>query len=314
MNYYLGTIALGSDQWFPIDPIHYETIREHKANLIRSLEIEERFDILLGNYREFEEDILKMALRHAVIPTQQANDCHSQRREVNRRIANFLSSARLYLDHLRHDIKSIFGADSTPVKGLKVNISAQFDSSFSYRLMEALRNHVQHRGLAAPSFSVNHQLTELRPGAQVACTVTPQMVKRYLLADSKLTAKIRAEIEALPDSTDLKPHIREYMGCLNRINNQVRALIQAGLPEWEATIRKTIDGFKSHFSLSDDASTVALAIFQCEEEMPCPILERDDIFMDFIEYRTHLANENRVAEELETHFATGQQQNLIKLR
>jgi len=134
------------------------------------------------------------------------------------------------------------------------------------------------------------------------------------LADSKLTAKIRSEIEALPDSTDLKPHVREYMGCLNQINNHVRTLLQTELPVWEATIRTAIDEFKNHFSLRDDASTVALAIFQCEGEAPVSVSERHDIFMDFIEYRRHLATVNRVIEKLATHFATGQQEDLIKTK
>jgi hypothetical protein len=314
MHYYLGKLALGSSQWFPIEPSHYTTIREHKSHLIRALEIEERFDILLGNFRELEEDILTMALRHAVIPAQQTTDWNAQRRKINRRLANLLSSARLYLDHLRHDAKAILGEDSVEYTELIKGISAHFDESFSYRLMEALRNHVQHRGLAAPSFSVNHQLTEARPGAEVACTVTPQMMKRYLLADSKLTAKIRSEIEALSDATDLKPHVRQYVSRLNQINNKVRVLIAEQCPPWEATIRDAMQEFRDHFSLPADDHAVGLAVFQSESEMPAPITERHDVFMDFIEYRKHLVKVNQVAERLADHFATGQQRETMKTR
>lgn len=112
MNYYLGILAGRSDKWMPISRERYSEIGDHKSNLIHSLEIEEKFDILLGNYREFEEDILKMALHHAIISSYHLQNMNTQRRELNRRIANLLSSARVYLDHLDRHLKMIFGERS----------------------------------------------------------------------------------------------------------------------------------------------------------------------------------------------------------
>lgn len=312
MNYYLGMLTLDPKQWHHIDASSYETIREHKANLLYALEIEERFDILLGNYVEFEEDILKMSLRHVVIRKQDPNDLNTQRREMNRRIANFLSSAMLYRDHLKHDIRSIFGKGSPQEIDLEKEISFHYDRSFSYRLMEAIRNYVQHRGVAASSVSVKFQLTELQPGAQVACTVTPHMMKKFLLADPKFKASIRQEIEALPDTTDLKPHIREYMTRLNLLNNWVRSLLNDECSTWETTIRDTIEAFKEQYSLTNDSETLGLAIFKCESEAPSSAYEKHDIFIDFIEYRKHLIDTNRVADKLMRSFATGQQKDLMK--
>jgi len=314
MNYYLGMLTLDPKRWHPIDSSRYETIREHKANLLYALEIEERFDILLGNYIEFEEDILKMALRHVVIRKQEPNDWNTQRREMNRRIANFLSSAILYRDHLKHHIRSIFGEGSPQEIGIEKEISFHYDSSFSYRLMEAIRNYVQHRGVAVPSISVMFQLTKLQPGAQVACTVTPQMMKKYLLADPKFKASVQQEIEALPDTTDLKPQIREYMTRLNLLNNWVRSLLNDECSTWEKTIRNTIEEFKERYSLTNDIDTLGLAIFKCEAEAPSSDYEKHDIFIDFIEYRKHLIDTNMVAEKLMNSFATGQQKDLMKTK
>jgi hypothetical protein len=122
MIYYLGRPI---SEVIRIDSDYYENIRNYKANLIRALNIEINFDILLGNYREFEEEILTMSLRHIIFATELHYELKPQRKELNRRIANFLSSSRSYRDQLPQDMNMIYGRDTTKPKNITELINQQ---------------------------------------------------------------------------------------------------------------------------------------------------------------------------------------------
>jgi hypothetical protein len=81
--------------------------------------------------------------------------------------------------------------------------------------MEIFRDYVQHCGLAAPSISVSHTSTKLKSSSQFACTLTPQIPKKYLLEYKKLSAKVRTEINALPDKD------RKHLQSINKVREDV---------------------------------------------------------------------------------------------
>ena len=302
MIYYLGRPI---SEVIRIDSDYYENIRNHKANLIRALNIEINFDILLGNYREFEENILTMSLQHIIFATELHYELKPQRKELNRRIANFLSSTSSYLDQLLKKMNLIYGENTIKPQSIEKLTNQKYDNCFSYRLMEQFRNYVQHRGLSAPLISVSYIPTKLKSSYQFACTLTPQILKKYLLEDKKISAKVRTEINALSDPIDLKYHIREYFGCINAIHKEVRRILNEDGEIWEKTICGAIDRFKIEFHLKDDNEIVGLAIFKSEAEMPSPVLEKHDIFIDFIEYRKHLQSVNEVRDDVAQGITTG---------
>ncbi len=249
-----------------------------------------------------------MGLSHIIWREQTSEDILRQSREINRRIANLLSSARLYLDHLRGALSAIHGPDASKTKYIHSLISEQFDGSASYRIMEALRNHVQHSDLAANSFSIGHSVTREKPNVQFACTVTPIMVKRDVLANKQLSS--REDFERLPDENDLKPHIRKYMACLGRIHEEVRKQLREDYHSWETPIQEAVQQFKSHFA---NASTVGLAVVRSEAEMPSDVLEKQYVRTDIIELRMQLEKLNKVQENLLANgYVTGQQRDMIR--
>jgi|GEM_PF-1703835 len=68
--------------------------------------------------------------------------------EVNRLLLNFLTSARLYLDHTETRLKKRYGAESEQFKKFKLATSSAYDELFAYRFFYKLRNYVQHCGMA----------------------------------------------------------------------------------------------------------------------------------------------------------------------
>ena len=311
MKYFLAKMTLGCKARKEIPEDHFAQIRRHKSNLIRALEIEERFHILLSNYVEFEEEVVGRSIEHNLYAKRVPHQMDDDRIALNRRITNLLSSCRLYLDQLMHSIKDIFGdgAELTEVRDLA---HTQYDNSLSYRLMEAVRNFVQHRGLAASSYSVSHTTTQEGENSRVACTVTPQLVCKDLASDPKVTAKVKNELNKLPPSVDLKPHVRSYIEALWRIHSGVRSILSDGCSEWEETIEDAVAEFKTHVGIQTTGVPLGLAIIHGESEYPYTIAEKHDVFFGFIERRKLLEEKNVVNQNLATRFATGQESALLK--
>lgn len=311
MSYFIGQLTLGSNADVEISQEQYGVIRTAKLNLVRALQIEERFDILLGNYCEFEEVVVSIPIRHNVYAKRESFELDDERRTLNRRIINLLSSCRLYLDQMIHDIAGIFGDESDELVEVKSYTNNEYDAQFSYRLMEALRNYVQHRGLAANSYSVTYHWTELNSDGQLACTVTPELVRQELSGDKKVKSEVRKELQALSKKIDLKPHIRSYIESLCRVHCKVRDLLEFHTKKWEGRIVKAINDYKVQLGISDEKVPAGLALYKLDDESS-KVVEREDIFLKFIDYRKVLENRNTVFPNISARFATGQQSDLMK--
>jgi len=82
---------------------------------------------------------------------------------VNRRLLNFLSSMRAYIDQSEHLLSKKFGRDSAEFRAFKELQNTEYDNRFEYRFAYHLRNYVVH--VESPisnisvSFGVDHQET-----------------------------------------------------------------------------------------------------------------------------------------------------------
>ena len=120
----------------------FTDLKRTQERLRSVLDIEATFDLLLENYAEFEEDFLCLSLRLSLFGEQ--GERPEVYREMNRRLMNLLSSARLYLDQIPRELGSFYGKESKQTETVNQSISRQYDSSLAYRALEALRNHAQH--------------------------------------------------------------------------------------------------------------------------------------------------------------------------
>src|SRR5205085_8692409 len=68
-------------------------------------------------------------------------------REVNRAIVNYLTSVRLYLDHVQTRVTRYYGPGSIMLTRWRSIASTVHDSSAAYRIIYNLRNYVQHCGM-----------------------------------------------------------------------------------------------------------------------------------------------------------------------
>ena len=131
---------------FPIPPDEFAAIRAAQNNSIVMLSIEEKFGALLQNYEEYERELLSFALRHSLFGTLEWSVGIDDLLTVNRRLANVLTMARVYVDHTKQHLNSIYGKPNDVAEKLTEAFTASYDRSLGYRVMEAVRNHMQHSG------------------------------------------------------------------------------------------------------------------------------------------------------------------------
>ena len=181
MKYGITKIVLGFPGFIEIEEKEYVRYLQALSALSEALYLEEKFDFVIGDYSEYVEELLILGARNMIYPNQFLSKAHEERRIICRRIVNLLSACKLYLDQIIHHLSNIYGSDSEQIALVIEEKSNQYDNLLGYRVMEALRNHVQHRGYPIHTIKYSSRLVE----DHVLYTVIPQIEIKYFIDDKK---------------------------------------------------------------------------------------------------------------------------------
>lgn len=229
--YALTRMTLGNPPMMEIDANRYAALKEALRVQIVALEIEAKFDLLVRNYEEFERDHVTLALAQMMRGFPAWSSMFSDRQLLVRRLVNFLATARLYIDHTQHAVSSSPVDLGCTGKQAKAAFSEQYDKSVGYRIMEALRNHMQHRGEATKGISYPSQIErgeEDEPLWNFRLDLILDM--ESLRCDKCFKKSVLREIESLkPEQRDLILFIRQYVEGLGHVQEQLRGLIQSAV-------------------------------------------------------------------------------------
>ena len=146
MEFGLTRMVLDSSSFLTITQEEFEALSEAKTGHLSVLFIEEKFDLLAENYLEFEDAMLGSTNRHMVHKDQDYEWFQVERNLFNRRLVNLLSACRSYVDYAKHHVHVVLPGDQAASDKLEAAFSKHYDALLGYRVMEALRNFVQHRG------------------------------------------------------------------------------------------------------------------------------------------------------------------------
>ena len=222
----------------------YCRLIEVKQYLVSMLKVEEKLNLLIENYLELEKDILNVSFNKMISTiystdwTLAIGDIHL----INRRIINFLTTSKLYLDQISHDIKEISSDPSLPLKVEKLR-NTEYDNVQGYRVIEALRNYVQHRGLPVHILTLNMS----KVGNLSKHVITPFLKVDELKKDGKFKATVLKELEELNDKVDIKQNIRQYIKSITRIHSSIRELLSENVQRWEEEFISTYEEFSKEY-------------------------------------------------------------------
>jgi hypothetical protein len=134
---------------------------------------------------------------------------------------------RLVLDQSEHDLSSRFGSDSEQFKAFGKARKEAYDSSRAYRVVEALRNLVQHRVM--PSLNLKRAEYLDKTTGETVRQVSYRFPVSDLLSSSKCPATIKKEFGANPDLViDLPATIGEAMTAIRQV---LLELVKISIPE-----------------------------------------------------------------------------------
>jgi len=202
------------------------------------LGLEQKFDLLLWSFVEYEEELLRLALHWMVWTGAGAETLREGWLSVNRRVLNLLAASRMYLDQLRVEISEMYGKDSPVYASLVAFISRQYDNELAYRAMEGLRNHAQHRSMPVGRLSYPMSVERDGPEVQFRYSVVPFLNIEELQQHGAVKATVLEELRATSGSQDpnLTPLLRTYTECLGRIHAELRRVTDSDLDRWERIV------------------------------------------------------------------------------
>lgn len=254
-KYALFRFALDSGRHVEITEVELQEIMLAARTLDEIAEIEIKFDILYSNFIELENEVASRSIYFAYRREVSKSEFWDTKLSFNRRLINILTSARMYIDQSKQHVNNI--GLHPHKKDVEIIFNNEYDKSLSYRIMEALRNYTQHRGLPIQSLSQNmrrlnkdDELSEIEHN--MAFSISPPEIEK----DKKFKSEVLEEMKGKGDRLDLRPIVREYIECIGNIHGQIRISTQKSEEKSVDLIKSAMDRFIA--SCSDQFGALGL--------------------------------------------------------
>jgi hypothetical protein len=319
VRYTLKRRVLGAPDFGEISEDEFNQWKSAQNNLLVVLSIEVTFDILLENYAEFERDCL--GLSHRFLLFHQHGEALRPKREINRRMVNLLSNARLYVEQVPQDLDAIYSpdrgnvrpptskrstqADSEPAKAFIHSCNRQRDS-FAYCAMHALRDYAQHWGI--PVHEAFYHLTRedmnprspLRGGLHLFVDVNRLALDPLFNPGVLEKLKHRANRDGC---VELTPFVPAYMEKLCTVHEFLRGRLSADVVLWDQTVAEVIE--RAHGVFGENLSGLAVVAEEQDDEGDYLDAEFADIAVEPIHWRHQLEAKNRDFVNLSARYVAG---------
>lgn len=241
MKYGITILALGSWPFIEISAEEFAQAKRAKEKLIALLGIEEKLDILLENYAEYEKHLIDLSLRRVIFRDLLWSSGMDDKQHLTRRLANLLSAARLYADQAKHDLSAIYERGSEQQEILRQALSREYDNRFGYRVMEALRNYMQHRSLPIKKLSYPSRWEETDSERMLRCSAEVYLDVVELREDSKFKSNVLSELEGRGEEVKITPLVRQYVEGIGCAHEELRSNTKQDIDAWARTISDLID-------------------------------------------------------------------------
>jgi hypothetical protein len=245
-RYFLRQVIDGSDSAIEIERETYAELRVADNKFEHVLSVEDKYDVTIQNYLEFETSVVNEAVRELIDPGPRER-FDRLRRLLARRLSNVLSSARLYLDTLKYHSKEVLADSSARLERVQAAPGVQYDACSEYRIAEALRNYAQHRSL--PVHGLIGPATDVVRSSQRDFFVEPYLDPDELRKDGYFKAQVLKELPSDGEVVKLKPILRAYVDALCQIHIVFRTETRAELEVAYELLDKARDRFGERYPL-----------------------------------------------------------------
>jgi hypothetical protein len=301
MKYTVVGFARDQAHWLEaeIAKERYDSVNRAKNFCLLAMGFEERFQLVLDNFHEWEMTLLNQAHHFLLWKATDHNAAMQDRLSLDRHLVNLLSSMRLYLDHTDHGLSTMFGNPSDQLESIKKFKGTLYDKHLGYRLLEALRNHVQHCGLPVHSISYNQSRVEtLKKHVFVQSLVQPRLDFNELASNHGFKASVLKEIQQLGEKIDLRPFAREYISCLIELHYQIRNKVSDVITQNRQIYAAAIKEYSTI-----DAKVIKHSWLQCSDDLGA-ITEKVELFLELLDRYDALYQRNSKVNSIVNSFVS----------
>lgn len=286
MKYFLRLDTIGEAPLIEIDEEAYLAYKQAVTILSNCLDIEEKYEILILGYLEFERQILELATQNMVRRDLGYPRFFQIRLLMNARLAHLLTSARSYIEQLHRHAKRCAPSRDDVKQTVKGFFSAEYDSCLEYMFMEALRNHVQHHGLAVHQTALPSRWTEVGNNGLIEFGLEITSLRSEFEANNEFKKEV---LHLLPNTVDLIRATRRYIECLSNVHEKTRELIA----EPVAQARHRIEDAQQQYAKFHEGSLLGLSAFKLSDsgnDKVLLLLEWDNIRIELQQKNKRLIN------------------------
>ena len=298
-HFYIKQMILAPTVALKIDESEFEKLKCSIEILLSAKAIEEKYDLLISNFLELEKEILSQLAEHMIISQFSYQDMYNLRSVLNRRIANLLTSTKLYYDQIKKHVRTCMKGEEQLAEDAINYFSDEYDAHFEYRFMEALRNHVQHYGLAVHSLSLPSKWVGENKNNQLIYQLKINATKDVLSQNKDFKKKIFSE---MPEKVELIKAIRIYIGCFSNVHKRIRDLINLNVSLSRADIENIIHRYEE----VNDGDAMAAYAYSVETDNPnSKPIEEIPILLDWDNVRLNLNEKNNSFPNISKWYVSG---------
>jgi hypothetical protein len=272
----------------------FASLKAARLVLSNAFAIEEKYEIVISNFLDLEKRLLDIAATNTVRDTLSYAEFFETRSALNVRLVNLLTATRLYLDQLSQHICECVPNGSEAGELVKAKRSEEYDKYFEYRFMEALRNHVQHRGIPVHYIRQNGHWTSFEEDGLMEFSVYIAAQRAFLEEDEKFKKTILNEAS---DDVDLVATSRRYIESLSAINELVRNLIA----DYVNSARGAIEATHRNYARVYSGNLMGLSAFEMGDDQ---VVSSVPLLLDWDDVRIQLQQRNKQLVNLARRYVT----------
>jgi hypothetical protein len=296
MKFKLRISALGSFPEVNINEEKFQSLSRSSEILKAAMAIEEKYELIISNFLDLEKESLLVSSNSMIRKGNDYAEFFDIRSTFNRRIVNLLTSTKLYIDQIQQHVKI---CNPELVENVKNELTKEYDDIFEYRFMEALRNYVQHRGLAVHLTSHPMRWLEKVDVNLLEFQTKIYAQKNILEVDRAFKKKVVLE---MPEKVELIMASRKYIGAISRVHSFIRKNIE----DVVSSSRELIDSeIKNYKNLNGGDSTGLCAVCIQENDQCEDVIERVPLFLSWDDVRVGLVKKNSCLSNLEKRYVSG---------
>lgn len=273
----------GCNKEMPIDENTVKKVLTAKDNLITALGVEERYDLLISTYKEFEMYLLSDLLNQIWHKKSGYNGGAEVRCAFTLHMNNYLSSFNSYIKQMYRSLQTLYGKDSEKYTEYLNLIKDLEKNEIDYMIIKELRNYIQHRG--TPIHGQSHFSAEIKYNNSDQYTISNHFYLNRDEIDKKdRIFKILADnnIPLRGSKVNIIPYIKKSIRYAGKIQKWYREQLKNDLKNWRKTLQDVIG---EH--IYDESYRHCLHLYNENRKKPL-----ESLFLDFDDRRIMLEKEN----------------------